>query len=157
PRGGRDRRHRRPLRRAAREDAGRDRQVPGRAVRGPHARPRRQEQDDPARRADQEEKLSPMPRAAVLGLLIAWGSAAPALGGPEAEDLAAALTAGLDVVGASADVVVVDLPAAPGAARVRCATLVKAAPATIKEVLLDTAHYRMLIPALIRSDVEPGA
>jgi hypothetical protein len=74
---------------------------------------------------------------------------APAPAPPAAPSLAGAL-----VVSGDADVVVIDLPVPSGAPHVRAATLVQAPPAAVTAVLLDPAHYRALIPALIRSDVE---
>jgi hypothetical protein len=76
--------------------------------------------------------------------------------------VAAALIAALPADQAT-DVVLIDQPAVPDAPRVRAATRVAATPAAIKDVLLDPAHYRALIPALIRSDLQwakagmPGA
>jgi hypothetical protein len=101
-----------------------------------------------------------MPRAAVLGVLIAGGivsSGMAAAAESPADDPGAATAAALDVTGPFADVLVVDLPATAGAARIHCATLVRAPPGTIQAMLLDPAHYRALIPSLIRSDVEPGS
>ncbi|HEY4394097.1 MAG TPA: hypothetical protein VGP64_08545 [Polyangia bacterium] len=66
--------------------------------------------------------------------------------------VAAALIAALPADRAT-DVVLVDEPAVPDAPRVRAATRVGAAPAAIKDVLLDPARYHALIPALIRSDL----
>jgi hypothetical protein len=67
--------------------------------------------------------------------------------------VAAALIAALPADRAT-DVVLVDQPAVPDGPRVRAATRVGAAAAAIKDVLLDPAHYRALIPALIRSDLQ---
>jgi hypothetical protein len=59
-------------------------------------------------------------------------------------------------VGGGADVVAIDLPALPGAPHVRAATLVRASPTAIGAALLDPSHFRAVIPAMIRSDVESG-
>jgi hypothetical protein len=78
-------------------------------------------------------------------------------GGARATDddarVSAALVATLPADPAT-DVVLVDQPAVPEAPRVRAATHVGASPAAIKDVLLDPAHYRAIIPALIRSDLQ---
>jgi carbon monoxide dehydrogenase subunit G len=68
--------------------------------------------------------------------------------------LAAALGNALPADGAS-DLVEIDQPSVPEAPHVRAATRVRATPAAIKDVLLDPAHYRALIPSLIRSDLQP--
>src|SRR5262249_17410872 len=65
------------------------------------------------------------------------------------------LDAALDLAG-GADVVAFDLPAPTGAPRVRAATTVRASPAAIAAALLDPAHFRAVIPSLIRSEVVPG-
>jgi hypothetical protein len=54
------------------------------------------------------------------------------------------------------DVVVIDQPAAPNAPRVRAATAVAASPAAVKAVLLDPAHYKAIIPGLVRSESAPA-
>ena len=51
---------------------------------------------------------------------------------------------------------VVAQPSAPDAPRAWGATRVAASPAAIKDVLLDPAHYRALIPALIKSELVPS-
>src|SRR4051794_40649625 len=66
-------------------------------------------------------------------------------------DVPALLTAALPPDG-TADVVLVDWPAAPGTPHVRAVTVVGAAPAAIRSVLLDTANYRRIVPALVRAD-----
>src|SRR5262249_36838433 len=71
---------------------------------------------------------------------------------PAKPDLAARLTAALPTDG-TADVVLIDWPAAPGTPHVRAATAVAAAPAAIRTVLLDAANYRKIVPSLIRADV----
>ena len=65
----------------------------------------------------------------------------------------AALIAALPADGAT-DLVVIAQPSAPDAPRAWGATRVAAAPAAIKDVLLDPAHYRALIPALIKSELD---
>jgi hypothetical protein len=90
--------------------------------------------------------------AAALGVLAV---AEAAFAADDDARVAAALIAALPADRAT-DVVLVDEPAAPDAPRVRAATRVGAAPAVIKDVLLDPAHYRALIPALIRGDLEPS-
>ena len=65
----------------------------------------------------------------------------------------AALIAALPADGAT-DLVVIAQPSAPDAPRAWSATRVAASPAAIKDVLLDPAHYRALIPALIKSELE---
>ena len=57
----------------------------------------------------------------------------------------------------TADIVLVDWPATPGAPHVRAATVVAVAPAAIKNVLLDPRNYRKIVPALIRADVSRTA
>src|SRR3954471_24945970 len=66
-------------------------------------------------------------------------------------DVAALLTAALPTDG-TADVVLVDWPATPGTPHVHAVTVVGAAPAAIRSVLLDAANYRKIVPALIRAD-----
>ena len=65
----------------------------------------------------------------------------------------AALIAALPADGAT-DLVVIAQPSAPDAPRFWGATRVAASPAAIKDVLLDPAHYRALIPALIKSELD---
>jgi hypothetical protein len=65
----------------------------------------------------------------------------------------AALISALPVQG-STDLVVVAQPGAPDAPRAWGITRVAASPAAIKDVLLDPAHYRALIPALVKSELE---
>jgi hypothetical protein len=81
----------------------------------------------------------------------AAGGGARAAGAPD-PDLGAALDAAQ-----GADVVLFELPAAAGAPRVRAATVARASPAAVSAVLLDPAHYRALIPALVRSEATPSA
>ncbi|HVV53158.1 MAG TPA: hypothetical protein VHO06_26105, partial [Polyangia bacterium] len=64
--------------------------------------------------------------------------------------LAAALAAALPPDRA-VDLLEIDQPNVPDAPRVRAATHVAAAPAAIKDVLLAPAHYRTIIPSLIKS------
>lgn len=66
-------------------------------------------------------------------------------------DVPGLLAAALPADGTT-DVVLVDWPAAPGAPHVRAITIVGAAPAAIKAVLLDVANYRKIVPALVRAD-----
>ena len=68
----------------------------------------------------------------------------------------AALTAALPADG-SADLVVIDQPAPAHAPRVRAAAPVAAPPAAVKAVLLDPAHYRKIIPGLVRSEFTRAA
>ena len=56
----------------------------------------------------------------------------------------------------STDLLVIAQPAAPDAPRAWAVTRVAASPAALKDVLLDPAHYRALIPALIKSELEPS-
>jgi hypothetical protein len=88
--------------------------------------------------------------AAALVVLAIAGTARAA---DDDRRVAAAMVAALPADRAT-DVVLVDQPAVPEAPRVRAATRVGATPAAIKDVLLDPAHYRALIPALIRSDLQ---
>jgi hypothetical protein len=97
--------------------------------------------------------------AAALSVLAAGAASLAAAAGSSlaVEDdarVAAALIVALPADRAT-DVVLVDQPGVPDAPRVRSATRVAAAPAAIKDLLLDPAHYRALIPALIRGDLEP--
>jgi len=86
--------------------------------------------------------------------------AAPAAPAPAAapssvtgkSDIGALLTAALPADG-TADVVLIDWPALPGTPHVRAATTVGATPAAIRNVLLDAANYRKIVPTLIRADV----
>ena len=65
----------------------------------------------------------------------------------------AALVAALPADGTT-DVVVIAQPSAADAPRAWGATRVAAAPAAIKDILLDPGHYRAVIPSLIKSDLE---
>ena len=71
-------------------------------------------------------------------------------------DVPAALAAALPA-DAATDVVLIDQPSVPRAPRARAATAVGAPPATVKAVLLDTAHYRALIPGLVRHETSTAA
>jgi hypothetical protein len=71
---------------------------------------------------------------------------------PKLDAVGALLTAALPADG-MADVVLIDWPGSPGMPHVRAVTVVGAAPAAIKTVLLDGANYRKIVPALIRADV----
>src|SRR5580765_3497944 len=53
----------------------------------------------------------------------------------------------------TADVVLIDWPVVPGTPHVRAATIVKAAPAAIRRVLLDAGNYRKIVPSLLRADL----
>jgi hypothetical protein len=72
------------------------------------------------------------------------------------DSVAVALAAALPA-GAATDVVLIDHPSTPRAPRVHAATPVGAPPATVKAVLLDTGHYRAIIPGLVRLEVAPAA
>src|SRR5262249_26475124 len=132
-------------------------------------------QDDPAGEPDQEEELGSrevlvLARVALCAAFAAaTGPAAtgPAATGPAAagtspaapppgDPLAGALAAALPT-GASTDVVLIDHPSAPRAPRVHAATPVGAPPAAVKAVLLDTAHYRAIIPGLVKVETAPAA
>ena len=95
-----------------------------------------------------------MVRASVLaiGMAAAWS---PAARGATDDDAGvnAALLAALPG-DRSTDLMVIAQPSAPDAPRAWGATRVAASPAAIKDVLLDPAHYRALIPALIKSELE---
>jgi hypothetical protein len=84
-------------------------------------------------------------------LVAAVSSAARAASSDDA-GLDAALIAALPV-DRSTDLVVIAQPSAPDAPRAWGVTRVAASPAAIKDVLLDPAHYRALIPALIKSEL----
>ncbi len=70
--------------------------------------------------------------------------------------IVAALVAALPAEG-QVDVVVIDQPAQTGAPRVRAATAVAAPPAAIKAALVDPAHYRAIIPGLVRAEMTRAA
>ncbi|HXT95189.1 MAG TPA: hypothetical protein VN853_02745 [Polyangia bacterium] len=97
--------------------------------------------------------MARVPRALLLALSLA-APASVARAGDDDGRLGAVLAAALPADGAS-DLVAIEQPNVPDAPHVRAATRVRATPATIKDVLLDPAHYRALIPSLIRSDLEP--
>jgi len=67
-------------------------------------------------------------------------------------EIAGLMEAALPVDG-TADIVLIDWPTVPGTPHVRAATVVRAAPAAIRSVLLDVANYRKIVPTLIRADV----
>jgi len=71
---------------------------------------------------------------------------------PKLDAVGALLTAALPADG-MADLVLIDWPGTPGTPHVRAVTVVGAAPAAIKNVLLDGANYRKIVPTLIRADV----
>jgi len=71
-------------------------------------------------------------------------------------DIGALLAAALPADGTT-DVVLVDWPATPRTPHVRAATISNAAPAAIKNVLLDAANYKKIVPSLIRADVSRTA
>ena len=80
-------------------------------------------------------------------------AAATAPAPPSAKpDVASLLAAALPADG-TADVALIDWPGTPGTPHVRAVTVAGAAPAAIKNVLLDAANYRKIVPALIRADV----
>jgi hypothetical protein len=91
-------------------------------------------------------------RAWILTVALAAISPKASAGGDDAQ-INAALVAALPADGTT-DVVVIAQPSTPDAPRAWSATHVAAAPAAIKDVLLDPAHYRALIPSLIKSDLE---
>jgi hypothetical protein len=82
----------------------------------------------------------------------ATAPAPPAAPTPSKPDLSGLLAAALPADGTT-DVVLVDWPSTSGTPHVRAATIVGAAPAAIKGVLLDVANYRKIVPSLIRADV----
>jgi hypothetical protein len=71
---------------------------------------------------------------------------------PAQPDIVSLLTAALPADG-TADIALIDWPGKPATPHVRAATVVRAAPAAIKNVLLDPANYRKIVPALVRADV----
>jgi len=79
-------------------------------------------------------------------------AAPPAAPSTAKPDIAALLTAALPADG-TADVVLIDWPATAGTPHVRAATTVGATPAVIRNVLLDAANYRKIVPSLLRADV----
>jgi hypothetical protein len=96
---------------------------------------------------------------------MALAAAAPQnAGAADAGPLGFALGAALPADGRS-DLVLIQPSQAAEGPRVLAATRVAATPAAIKSVLLDPAHYRALIPALLgavvtgaeRRSIEPGA
>ena len=98
------------------------------------------------------------PRAWTSAIVLAAAVVSPAAssGSPASDDdarLYAALSAALPADGAT-DLVVIAQPSAPDAPRAWGVTRVAASPAAIKDVLLDPAHYRALIPALIKSKLD---
>ena len=98
-----------------------------------------------------------MPATALF--LAAWAALTEAAVAPSPDaQIAAALVAAMPADGMT-DVVLIDHPATPRAPRVRVATVVRAAPALVKAVLMDPARYKAIIPGLVRYDVEgaPGA
>lgn len=94
-----------------------------------------------------------------LGALVATAATLAAAFSPAARAadddaaVAAALVAALSPDGAT-DLMLIDQPSTPDAPHVRGAARVAATPAAIKNVLLDPAHYRALIPSLLRADLE---
>ena len=86
-------------------------------------------------------------------LLATVASPAAQAASDDAAQVDAALIAALPADGAT-DLLVIAQPSAPDAPRTWSATHVAASPATIKDVLLDPAHYRALIPALVKSQLE---
>ena len=99
-----------------------------------------------------------MPRGWTSAIVLAAAVVSPAAsaGSPASDDdarLYAALSAALPADGAT-DLVVIAQPSAPDAPRAWGVTRVAASPAAIKDLLLDPAHYRALIPALIKSELD---
>ena len=96
------------------------------------------------------------PRAWISALVLA-AVVSPSAGAasPASDDarINAALMAALPADGIT-DLVVIAQPSAPDAPRVWGATRVAASPASIKDVVLDPAHYPALIPSLIKSELE---
>src|SRR5262245_23973519 len=84
-------------------------------------------------------------RRACLVAAMVLASAGAARAAPD-PDLLAALDA------ARADVVAFELPATPGAPRVRAATVACAPAPTVLGVLGDPSRYRAMLPSLIRSE-----
>jgi hypothetical protein len=79
-------------------------------------------------------------------------AAPPVLPPPAKNDIVGQLAAALPADG-TADVVLIDWPATAGTPHVRAATVVGAAPAAIRNALLDAANYRKIVPSLLRADV----
>ena len=89
-------------------------------------------------------------------VLAAVVSPAASVASPASDDdarVAAALCAALPADGVT-DLVVIAQPSTPDAPRAWGATRVAASPPAIKDVLLDPAHYRAMIPSLIKSERE---
>lgn len=95
------------------------------------------------------------PRAWTSAIVLAAAAVSPGAqaAGDDDATVNAALIAALPPDGAT-DLVVIAQPSAPDAPRAWGATRVAASPAAIKDVLLDPAHYRALIPALIKSELD---
>ncbi len=95
------------------------------------------------------------PRAWTSALVLAAAVVSPAAQASSDDDarVTAALCAALPADGAT-DLVVIAQPSAPDAPRTWGVTRVAASPAAIKDVLLDPAHYRALIPTLIKSELD---
>jgi hypothetical protein len=93
---------------------------------------------------------APVPASAAAG-------ADPATTRAEADrQIAALIVAALPEDGVT-DLVLIDHPSPSGAPRVRAATAVAAPPATVRAVLLDTAHYHAIIPGVVGADVKPSS
>jgi hypothetical protein len=86
-------------------------------------------------------------------VLAAAGSPAVRAASEDDAGLDAALIAALPADG-STDLMLIAQPSAPDAPRAWGVTRVAASPAAIKDVLLAPAHYRALIPALVKSELE---
>jgi hypothetical protein len=98
--------------------------------------------------------LAGVVRAWISAIVLATaGASAARAAGDDDVRVNAALIAALPVEG-STDLVVIAQPSAPDAPRAWGATRVAASAAAIKDVLLDPAHYRALIPALIKSELQ---
>jgi len=76
---------------------------------------------------------------------------------PAKLDAVGALLTGALPADGTTDVVLIDWPATPGTPHVRAVTVVGAAPAAVRNVLLDAANYRKIVPALLRADVSRTA
>ncbi len=100
-------------------------------------------------------------RAVLCTVALALVTATPTARGaeptaaPEAP-LTTALAAAVPADGSS-DVVLVEMPFTPHAPHVWAATPVAAPPATVKAVLLDPAHYRAVVPGLVRVELQAQA
>jgi hypothetical protein len=92
--------------------------------------------------------------AIVLAAVVSPSASAASPASDDDARLNAALIAALPADGVT-DLVVIAQPSAPDAPRAWAATRIAASPASIKDVVLDPAHYTALIPSLIKSELEP--